>query len=95
MTTEPSYTVGTFCEAERISRAMLYKLWSQSKGPRFYYVGSVRRISREARLEWQRQFEAVAKSGEAEHREESPASTIGKRILTRRPALERTLEGSR
>ena len=26
---------------------MLYKLWSQGHGPRFYYVGTVRRITEE------------------------------------------------
>jgi hypothetical protein len=57
-----SYTVGEFCEVERISRSMLYKLWSQGKGPRFYQVGTVRRISQEARIEWQRQLGAVAVS---------------------------------
>ena len=31
-----SYTVDEFCKAERMSRSMLYKIWSQGKGPRFY-----------------------------------------------------------
>ena len=48
MTTEASYTIDEFCAAERISRGFLYKLWSKGKGPRFYYVGTVRRISHEA-----------------------------------------------
>jgi hypothetical protein len=52
-----SYTISEFCEAERISRAMLYKLWNRGNGPRFYYVGTVRRISHEARLEWQYHME--------------------------------------
>ena len=38
---------------------MLYKLWSQGQGPRFYMVGTVRRISHEARIEWQRLLEAA------------------------------------
>ena len=54
-----SYTVEEFCGVERISRSMLYKLWSEGKGPRFYMVGTVRRISQEARIKWQRQLEAV------------------------------------
>ena len=95
MTTEASYTIDEFCKAERISRAMLYKLWSQGKGPSFYYVGSVRRISHEARLEWHRQLEAWTKSGEATHRGEIPAIRIGKRIPVLRTALERTPESSR
>ena len=45
---EQSYTVDELAEAERLSRSMLYKLWSQGKGPRFYYVGTVRRISHDA-----------------------------------------------
>jgi hypothetical protein len=95
MNTETSYTITEFCQAERISRAMLYKLWSQGKGPRFYYVGSVRRISHEARLEWHRQCEAAVKSGEAAHRGEISAIRIGKRILMSQAALEQMLEGSR
>ena len=58
-----SYTVDEFCAAERISRSMLYKLWKEDQGPRFYYVGNVRRIPHEARLEWQRQM--LAATGEA------------------------------
>jgi len=95
MSTEASYTIDELCEAERISRAFLYKLWSQGKGPRFYYVGSVRRISHEARLEWRHQLEAAAKSGEAAHCGEIPGFRISKRILMPRTALDRILEGSR
>jgi len=95
MSVDRSFTISEFCEAERISRAFLYKLWSQQKGPRFYYVGSVRRISHEARLEWHRQLEAWTKSGEATHRGEIPAIRIGKRIPVLRTALERTPESSR
>jgi excisionase family DNA binding protein len=60
---DQSYTVSEFAEAERISRQMVYKLWSQGKGPRFHYVGTHRRISHEARLEWRRQLEAAASNG--------------------------------
>jgi hypothetical protein len=45
---------------ERISRAQLYKEWRENRGPRFYLVGSHRRISHEARVEWRRQREAEA-----------------------------------
>ena len=48
---DQSYTVDEFAEAERLSRSMLYKLWSQGQGPRFYYVGTVRRITEEMRRE--------------------------------------------
>jgi hypothetical protein len=60
-----SYTVDTFCEAERISRAHLYSLWNRGQGPRFYCVGNRRRITEEMRIEWQRQLEADASNGEA------------------------------
>jgi hypothetical protein len=52
---DQSYKIVEFCKAERISRGHLYKLWAQGKGPLFYMVGTVRRISHEARLEWQKQ----------------------------------------
>jgi hypothetical protein len=62
MLTEPSYTINEFCACERISRGLLYKLWRTGRGPRFYQVGEYahRRISHEARLEWQQQREAAA-----------------------------------
>jgi hypothetical protein len=55
-----SYTVSTFCAAEHISRAMLYKLWSQGQGPRYYMVGNRRRITHQARIEWQRECSRAA-----------------------------------
>ena len=58
-----SYTVDEFAASERMSRSMVYKLWKQGKGPRFYMVGTVRRISHQARVDWQREREAD--SGEA------------------------------
>ena len=94
MSTEASYRIDEFCKAERISRAMLYKLWSQQKGPRFYYVGSVRRISHEARLEWQQRFEVAADSSEAAHRGEIPTIRIGSRILVLKEPFTPMLEGS-
>ena len=60
MAGEKSYTPYELAAAERISRAMLYKLWSQGKGPRFYLVGNRRRIAEKSRLEWRRQLEANA-----------------------------------
>jgi hypothetical protein len=64
MSNDPSYTVNEFCAAERISRAMLYKIWDQGKGPRFFYIGNSRRISHQARLEWRERLEAEASSVE-------------------------------
>jgi hypothetical protein len=57
---DPSLTPKEFCAAEKISRSMLYKLWGQGKGPRWFYVGTTRRISHEARQEWRRAGEAAA-----------------------------------
>jgi hypothetical protein len=56
--TDQSYTVNEFAKAESMSRQMVYKLWKQGQGPRFYWVGTVRRISHQARLDWQREREA-------------------------------------
>ena len=55
-----SYTIAEFCSVERISRAHLYNLWNRGEGPRFYLVGNRRRITEEARLEWQRDREPAA-----------------------------------
>ena len=60
-----SYTVDEFCRAERMSRSMVYKLWKQGKGPK-YWVGNVRRITHQARIEWQRQMEAASGDGGGE-----------------------------
>jgi hypothetical protein len=55
-----SFTVDEFCRAERMSRSALYKQWQQGKGPRFYLVGNSRRISAQARFDYQRDRESVA-----------------------------------
>lgn len=62
---DQSYTIDAFCEAERICRSHLYKMWSEGRGPRYYMVRAVRRISAEARLEWQRSLEAPALTRQA------------------------------
>jgi hypothetical protein len=56
----PSFTVKEFCSAERMSRSKLYEAWREGNGPRFYWVGNHRRITAQARLDWQRQQEAKA-----------------------------------
>jgi hypothetical protein len=60
-----SYTVNEFCAAERISRSKLYEDWKADKGPRFYWNGKHRRITHEARVEWQHGREAEAAALEA------------------------------
>jgi hypothetical protein len=58
-----SYTIRDFCEAERISRGGLYKLWERNEGPRWFYVGARRHISHEARVEWRQKLEARCQAG--------------------------------
>jgi predicted site-specific integrase-resolvase len=60
---DPSYTVDEFCEAERISRVMLYEHWKQGRGPRFYLNGKRRIIPHSARLDWQQRMLAAADGG--------------------------------
>jgi hypothetical protein len=64
--TDPSYTLEEFCAAERMSRSMLYKAWTEGWGPDFYWVGATRRITHRARLEWKRQREVEAAAGKTE-----------------------------
>jgi hypothetical protein len=59
-TLDASLTISEFCKAEKISRSMLYRAWSEGWGPKFYRVGVTRRITHRARLEWQREREAEA-----------------------------------
>jgi hypothetical protein len=54
----PSYTIDEFCKAERISRAMYYKLSRMGKAPRSFNVGTAIRISPEARRAWRAEREA-------------------------------------
>ena len=57
---DPTYTISTFCEAEAMSRAQLYRAWKDGWGPRYYLNGVERRITHTARLDWQRAREAAA-----------------------------------
>ena len=61
---DASLTVEEFCRAEKISRSMLYRAWSEGWGPKFYRVGVTRRITHHARMEWQREREAAAAAEE-------------------------------
>jgi hypothetical protein len=61
---DASLTVDEFCRAEKISRSMLYRAWSEGWGPKFYRVGVTRRITHHARMEWQREREAAAAAEE-------------------------------
>ncbi len=54
-----AYTIQEFCEAHRVSRSQLYKLWKQGVGPRFFYAGTKVIISFEAATDWRREREAA------------------------------------
>jgi hypothetical protein len=54
------YTIGEFCDAHRISRGMVYLLWAQGAGPKWFNVGTRRLISDEAAAQWRREREAAA-----------------------------------
>jgi hypothetical protein len=56
-----AYTVAEFCQAHRIGRATLYNLWARNLGPRFFLIGTHRRISIEAAADWRADCEAAAR----------------------------------
>ena len=90
MTSEQSYKIDEFCAVERLSRAMLYKLWAQGKGPRWFQVGNRRHISHEARVEWRRKLEA-----EAECKQWLPSSGGSARMTEARAWVARAAAISR
>lgn len=53
----PTYTVNSFCRAHNLSRACLYNLWGEGKGPRRMKVGRRTFISGEAAADWRRRME--------------------------------------
>jgi hypothetical protein len=60
-----AYTIKEFCEAHRISRSMLYKLWAEGIGPRFLHAGKRVIITTEAAADWRREGEAATTKDEA------------------------------
>jgi hypothetical protein len=60
MDEDHSDTIKEFCQRERISRGTYYNLRRVGKGPREMLVGSVKRISPEARVDWRRERESEA-----------------------------------
>lgn len=61
-------TVTEFCRSHRVSRAKLYSLWGKNKtaatpfgeGPRYFLVGTHRRITNDAAADWRAAGEAQA-----------------------------------
>ena len=54
-----AFTIQEFCEAHRISRSMLYKLFAEGIGPRLIKIGTKNLISAEAAADWRRAREAA------------------------------------
>ena len=59
-----AFTIAEFCEAHRISRSALYKMWAAGTGPRIMRAGSKVLISIEAAGDWRREREAEAAAAE-------------------------------
>jgi len=55
---KPAYTVATFCADHHLSKAFLYKLIGEGKGPRLMKVGRRTLISAEAAADWRAHMEA-------------------------------------
>ena len=62
----PFYDVASFCAAHQISRAYLYTLWSDGKGPRRTKLGRRTLITGQAAQAWRRKLEQ--ETGEPEQR---------------------------
>lgn len=57
VTDPPTYTVDAFCKAHHISRAYLYQLWTEGRGPRRTKLGRRTLISGESAAAWRRRME--------------------------------------
>ena len=55
-----AYSPAEFADAHRISRATLYKLWAEGRGPRRVKVGRRTLIPGEAAAEWRQRLMADA-----------------------------------
>jgi hypothetical protein len=64
-TSRAAFTVEEFCDAYRISRSQLYKMWKAGTGPRFMCVGVKKLITNEAAADWRRMCETAAKQQSA------------------------------
>lgn len=71
MTAKGSYSIDGWCGHHDISRRTFYDLEKIGKAPRTFYVGTRRRISAEADLEWQHEREVEAETPEAKSRREA------------------------
>lgn len=55
-----AHSISEFCRSHGISRAFLYIILRDGRGPRTMKVGSRTLISREAAAEWRRRMEDAA-----------------------------------
>jgi hypothetical protein len=60
-----AYSIDEFADANGLSPAMVYKLWTLGQGPDVMRVGRRRLISFEAAERWRRQREAAANNAGA------------------------------
>jgi excisionase family DNA binding protein len=60
-----AFSVGEFCQRNAISRSFFYKLINSGNAPRMMLVGTHKRITREAELEWHQRMEAEAATAAA------------------------------
>jgi predicted DNA-binding transcriptional regulator AlpA len=60
-----SYSVDEFCQAERISRVLFYKLLKEGRGPRVMKLGARTTISPSSRAEWHARMEAESATHDA------------------------------
>ena len=56
--TKPAYSIPSFCADHHISKAFLYKLIKEGKGPRLMKISRRTLISAEAAADWRAQMEA-------------------------------------
>jgi hypothetical protein len=54
-----AYDINHFCDAHCIGRSLLYKLWREGRGPKYFLAGSERRITVEAAAAWRAEMEAA------------------------------------
>lgn len=55
---KPAYTIPGFCDDHHLSKAFLYKLIKDGKGPRLMKIGRRTLISAEAAAAWRAQMES-------------------------------------
>ena len=62
-----TYTINQFVDNFGISRALLYRLWADSEGPEFYYVGRKRFISHDSATTWMKCLEGKSRRPNPSH----------------------------